>query len=72
MNGDPGVIQTTAAKHMARRDEAIEASRTMLQFTTNAPQTEGELDAYLRGARDFWGFATFAILRDGNCRFEKE
>ncbi len=68
MTPDKSVIQTTAEAHKANLEAAVFASDRFMRLTTD--MSEPEIAAYLKGARDFYGFATFHILHRGNCKFE--
>lgn len=69
---EPSVIQTTAAQHDALCERTVDLCRDHAVLTAHTMPSIVEQEAYLRGVREGWRFATFAILRDGNCRFEKE
>lgn len=69
---EPSVIQTTAAEHAAVKEQVVDLClKNMILIAHHIPTVE-EQAAYIRGVNEGWGFATLAVLREGNCRFERE
>jgi len=66
------VIQTTAAKHAAVMEDILDLCRKHMILSAWMMPSEAEQAAYLKGVKEGGKFATHAILRDGNCRFERE
>jgi len=67
---EKSVIQMTAERHKEIKEETLDmCHRHMILISPQMPSAE-EQTAFMRGVADGFAFATFAILRDGNCKFE--
>lgn len=69
---EPGVIQMTASAHAGRCEDVVDLCRKHMILRSDTFPSDEQQDAYIAGVREGWRFATYAILRDGNTRFEKE
>jgi hypothetical protein len=65
------VIQTTQMAHLAVRSEALEAYLSNCEMSSTTELTDDTKLSLACGFIAGWDRSTAAILREGNCRFEK-
>lgn len=69
---EPSVIQTTAGRHREELDFVLSVTDKWVAMTSSVPVNPADLATYKKGLSEGWALATCAILREGNCKFERE